>query len=89
MKPGSRRLFTTGFVLAAVATIAPMSATARGLRGSGGFTGYHFVRPSVTNRGSYVWPHYQTNPNGTKLDNWSTRGNVNPFTGRPGTKSPY
>ena len=26
---------------------------------------------------------------GTKLDNWSTKGNVNPYTGMPGTKDPW
>jgi len=28
--------------------------------------------------------YYATNPNGTKLDNYSTIGNVNPWTGKPG-----
>jgi hypothetical protein len=36
-----------------------------------------------------VAPHYQTNPNTTRLDNWSTRGNVNPYTGAMGTKPAY
>jgi len=40
----------------------------------------------VTSRGTYVAPHYATNPNGTRNDNYSTRGNVNPHTGEPGTK---
>jgi hypothetical protein len=39
--------------------------------------------------GTYVAPHYQTAPNGTKLDNYSTKGNVNPYTGQPGYKNPY
>jgi len=30
----------------------------------------------------------QTNPNSTKLDNYSTKGNVNPYTGKPGTVDP-
>ena len=28
--------------------------------------------------------HYETNPNGNFNDNWSTRGNYNPYTGLPG-----
>ncbi|WP_445145034.1 hypothetical protein [Dyella sp. Tek66A03] len=39
--------------------------------------------------GTYVAPHYQTAPNQTKTDNWSSRPNVNPYTGKAGTKDPY
>ena len=39
--------------------------------------------------GTYVQPHYRSNPNSTTLDNWSTKGNTNPHTGKKGTKSPY
>jgi hypothetical protein len=46
-------------------------------------------RGYVTKSGAYVAPHYQTAPNGTKVDNWSSRPNVNPYTGKPGTKDPY
>ncbi|PYL42396.1 MAG: hypothetical protein DMF42_06990 [Verrucomicrobia bacterium] len=28
--------------------------------------------------GTYVAPHYQTNPNHNPYDNWSTKGNYNP-----------
>jgi len=36
--------------------------------------------------GTYVEPHHRSNPNDTKGDNWSTRGNENPYTGEHGTK---
>jgi len=36
--------------------------------------------------GKYVEPHYRSSPNNTQSDNWGTRGNVNPYTGQPGTK---
>lgn len=39
--------------------------------------------------GTYVAPHYQTAPNATKVDNWSSKPNVNPYTGKAGTKDPY
>ena len=39
--------------------------------------------------GTYVAPHYRSSPNSTKADNYSTRGNVNPYTGKVGTKDPY
>lgn len=51
--------------------------------------GSHYVRGYTTRNGTYVAPHRQTNPNSTRLDNWSTRGNVNPYTGQIGTRNPY
>jgi len=38
--------------------------------------------------GTYVAPHRATNPNRTRLDNYSTRPNYNPHTGKTGTKRP-
>lgn len=43
----------------------------------------------VRKDGTVVQGHYSTSPNGTKLDNYSTRGNVNPYTGQAGTVDPY
>jgi hypothetical protein len=37
--------------------------------------------------GTYVAPHMRSSPNGTVSDNWSTKGNVNPYTGKAGTKT--
>ncbi|MCL1553808.1 hypothetical protein [Xanthomonas nasturtii] len=39
--------------------------------------------------GTYVQPHYRSAANSTTLDNYSTRGNVNPYTGKIGTVDPY
>ena len=39
--------------------------------------------------GAYVPPHYRTNPDNSLQNNWSTRGNTNPYTGRQGTVDPY
>ena len=47
------------------------------------------VRGYTKKNGTYVQPHMRTNPNKTRMDNYSTRGNVNPYTGKTGTKSPY
>ena len=49
----------------------------------------HYVSGYVTRNGTYVAPHYQTNPDSTKLNNWSTQGNTNPYTGKAGTVDPY
>lgn len=44
------------------------------------------VRGYYRKDGRYVAPHERTAPNKTKNDNYSTRGNVNPYTGKSGTK---
>jgi hypothetical protein len=44
-----------------------------------------YVKGYTRKDGTYVAPHYRSAPNSTKADNWSTVGNVNPYTGAPGT----
>lgn len=39
--------------------------------------------------GTYVQPHYRTAPDNNVLNNYSTQGNVNPYTGQAGTVNPY
>ncbi|MES2183971.1 MAG: hypothetical protein V4505_05440 [Pseudomonadota bacterium] len=55
---------------------------------STGSTGSHSVSGYTKSNGTYVAPTQATNPNSTKADNYSTKGNVNPYTGKEGTKSP-
>ena len=40
-----------------------------------------YVRGYTRSDGTYVAPHYRSSPNATRNDNWTTRGNVNPYTG--------
>jgi hypothetical protein len=47
------------------------------------------VRPYIRKNGTVVMPHFRTSPNATIKDNWSTRPNINPFTGKPGTRNPF
>ena len=68
-------------VVAIVALAACGLAQAKG--------GSHYVSGHTTKSGTYVAPHMATNPNGTKLDNYSTKGNVNPYTGKEGKVDPY
>jgi hypothetical protein len=75
-------------LILAVTVLAVGMAEIAEAKGGGRGGGFHSVRGYVTSKGAYVAPHHATNPNGTKLDNWSTKGNVNPFTGQPGTKNP-
>ncbi len=53
---------------------------------AGGAPGVHTVRGYTRRNGTVVAPYHATNRNGTKRDNFSTKGNVNPYTGKPGTK---
>lgn len=39
--------------------------------------------------GVYVPPSMTTKPNDTKIDNYSSKGNVNPLSGKAGTVDPY
>lgn len=48
-----------------------------------------YVKGYTRKDGTYVQPHYRTSPNNTKLDNYSTKGNYNPYTGKRGTVDPY
>ena len=48
--------------------------------------GSHSIRGHTTKKGTYVAPSHATNPNKTKRDNYSQKGNVNPHTGKEGSK---
>jgi hypothetical protein len=83
-----------GIVLLAF-SIGPASAqlygsqpTLGGGYGTGSNPSSHYVSPHTTSSGNYVSGHYQTNPNSTQMDNYSTRGNLNPHTGEYGTRTP-
>lgn len=47
------------------------------------------VKGYTTKKGTYVAPHYRQSPNKTKFDNFSTKGNINPYTGKKGTVNPF
>jgi hypothetical protein len=67
-------------IACALATAAPVAAFAQGT----------VYQPGYMRRdGGYVQPHYRTAPDNSIHNNWSTRPNVNPYTGRQGTVDPY
>jgi hypothetical protein len=57
-----------------------------GVSGTGSSSSSHAVRGYTTKRGTYVAPHRQTNPDHTQRNNYATKGNVNPWNGKTGTK---
>lgn len=83
--------------------IVALLATATGTafaKGGGGHTGAshasnthssggsHSIQGYTKKDGTVVAPAHATNPNNSKADNWSSKGNVNPYTGKEGTKDP-
>jgi hypothetical protein len=77
---------TTGFAQSSI--YGNSNSLGSGLYGTGSNPNSHYVSPYTTNRGTTVPGHYQTNPNNTQLDNYSSRGNLNPYTGSYGTRIP-
>lgn len=45
-----------------------------------------YYKPSI---GKYIQPYFKTSPNETKYDNYSTKGNYNPFNGKTGKVNPF
>ncbi len=59
-----------------------------GLYGSGSNPNSVYVAPSINSQGNSTPGHYRTAPNSTQMDNYGSRGNVNPYTGSVGTRAP-
>jgi hypothetical protein len=74
--------------LAAIALLLATVSGASAQYGTGSNPSNHYVQGYTRNNGTYVAPHYQTNPNRTQMDNYGTRGNVNPYNGHVGTRYP-
>jgi len=56
-------------------------------RGSAGHSGSVHVNGYVRHDGTLIQSHFRTAPDGTKLNNWSHEGNINPYTGKVGTNT--
>lgn len=67
------------FLVLALAILMPIAAEAK--------SGSTHVKGYTRKNGTYVVPHERSAPNKTKADNWSTKGNVNPYTGKKGMKT--
>lgn len=46
-----------------------------------------YVNGYYRNDGTYVAPHHRSAPDGNPYNNWSHRGNVNPYTGERGYRN--
>ena len=83
-----KTLSAIALLLATVSGASAQYGSPNIMGGTGSNPSSHYVQPHVTQQGTYVGGHYQTNPNNTQMDNYGTRGNVNPYTGQIGTRSP-
>lgn len=81
-------VFIVSFIFA-LSLITSGAYARNGSRGSYKSGGSVYVKGYTKKDGTYVQPHFRTSPNSTKFDNWSTKGNVNPYTGKEGTKDPF
>lgn len=53
------------------------------------FASHTRVNGYYKSNGTYVNGYSRTSPNSTRLDNFSTKGNLNPYTSKTGTVNPY
>lgn len=65
----------------------PSGSSSKPPSGTGASSQSHAVSGYTTKRGTVVAPHRQTNPDHTQRNNYSTKGNTNPSTGKAGTKT--
>jgi hypothetical protein len=63
------------------------SSAAEAAKKSGG--GPTSVRGHTRRDGTYVAPHKRSSPDKSRTNNWSAKGNANPYTGKKGTQDPY
>jgi hypothetical protein len=48
-----------------------------------------FVNGHYRGNGTYVQPHWRSNPDGIPSNNFSYPGNLNPYTGRTAPQNPF
>ena len=78
------------FICFVIAVVASVSSYAQSLYGTSSLYGttnttVRYQSGYTRSNGTYVSGHYKTVSNGTNLDNFSTKGNINTFTGSYGT----
>lgn len=64
-------------------------AIALGLVLTAGAFAQTYVSPYTRSDGTFVPGHFRSAPDSSRLNNYSTQGNTNPYTGQQGTVNPY
>lgn len=88
MLNGTMRLIALAAAVSLAVVAAPIEAKGGKGGSPAGSSREHSVRGYTKKDGTYVAPHHATNPNQSKRDNYSSKANVNPHTGKAGTKDP-
>ena len=70
-----KKLFVSLFLIGALFAMSSSSVEARSVR----------VRSYTTRNGTYVNSYRRTAPNRVRYDNYSAKGNYNPYSGKSGT----
>jgi len=86
MKLTKTSLFLLGWLV--VLLVSPLAHSKSPYAGNQGNPNTTTVQGYTKKDGTYVAPYQRTAPNGTQRDNWSSKPNVNPYTGKDGTKEP-
>lgn len=73
-------IFLAAFSFMAISPSADARNSRGGYHSPSHVSGYH------RSNGTYVVPHYRSGRDGYHNNNWSVRGNINPYTGKAGTK---
>ena len=89
MQPSFRRSVRLAAIRAGVATLVlAVTASLAMLFAPQALACDTYVSGYYRADGTYVSGHYRSCSNSTTSDNWTTRGNVNAYTGEPGYRSP-
>ena len=84
MFPGREGYSSREMLRTTVVIVLLMSLAGFGQSRQTSSTGPVYVKGYTTKSGHYVEPHYRTRPNKNFYNNWSTKGNENPWNQRKG-----
>ena len=73
-------------VLVSLLMVSPLVHAASPYAGNQGNPSTTTVNGYTKKDGTYAAPYQRTSPNRTQRDNWSSKPNENPYTGKEGTK---
>lgn len=82
-----KSIFIAGLLLVGIASVSEAKRKSSGYGyGTGSSSQSESVDGYTRKDGTYVEPYKRTKANNTDDDNYSTRGNYNPWTGKTGAK---
>jgi hypothetical protein len=85
---GAREINSVKKVIFGAMLAAASTAASAQYLGTGSNPNSHSASGYARSNGTYVQPYQATNPNSTQRDNFGSTGNVNPYTGVTGHRTP-